>query len=154
MTSQRYDLSTYFCSRCSSVAFCLFSRFHMSSSFCIESRSSCTKSMILPSGLTLRVRVWMLPRSLSISRCTSSLSFLRAMSFTWGRSCKQRHIAWSQCTQPLLSPSWHLSSGVRLVVVNNVFVFVFSFLTFSSLCYVLTISNCYSLPPQTTCKVT
>ena len=53
-----------------------------SSSFCMASTSSCRKSSILPSGLTLRVSDWMAERSRSTSRCATSCSLRRDASVT------------------------------------------------------------------------
>ena len=56
----------------------------------MESRSSCTKSIIFPSGFTLRVTVCMLPRNLSISFWTISRSLRLAASLMWDRSCGKK----------------------------------------------------------------
>lgn len=61
----------------------IFVRRHMVSSCCIESTSSCKKSINLPSGLAALVSVCIEPRRRSISRPASSRSLRRPASHSW-----------------------------------------------------------------------
>ena len=76
---------------------------HTSSSFCIASTSSCRKSSILPSGLTLRVNDWMDERSRSTSRCATSRSLRRDASDIACERSYTRHKNRPRLTRPVES---------------------------------------------------
>lgn len=94
-TTQSYKLHTNVAHLCSIRNCAMSSRFvrcHMASSRCIESTSSCKKSISLPSGLAALVRVCIEPRRRSISRPASSRSLRRPASHSWchqNETCNQ-----------------------------------------------------------------
>lgn len=75
--------AAHLCSIRNCVMSSRFVRCHMASSRCIESTSSCKKSISLPSGLAALVRVCIEPRRRSISRLASSRSLRRPASHSW-----------------------------------------------------------------------